>query len=217
MLLRNGGEQIFRKYYNRVIRNLADNRSRARGTQLILAVSKLRNVRNSWNVFLKSDPRVARCHSRIHLFYCRWTPPRFYTWCHSGRGISSPRYRCEVCLTGPAIVEALQWKHYVGLDVSLKLTAICVVDRTGKIKREGVVPSDPEAIATFIKSHAPHSQDPLRTSGRFIILAGDEQHLDLFSRCRPADAGSGYFLHGISNESARTHPGQPDWHRLSMV
>src|ERR1700686_4704977 len=47
-------------------------------------------------------------------------------------------------------------EHYVGLDVSLKLTAICIVDRTGKIEREGVVSSDPEAIATFIKSHAPH-------------------------------------------------------------
>ena len=30
-------------------------------------------------------------------------------------------------------------EHYVGLDVSLKLTAICIVDRTGKIEREGVV------------------------------------------------------------------------------
>ena len=47
-------------------------------------------------------------------------------------------------------------EHYVGLDVSLKLTAICIVDRTGKIVREGVVTSDPETIATFIKSHAPH-------------------------------------------------------------
>ena len=47
-------------------------------------------------------------------------------------------------------------EHYVGLDVSLKLTAICIVDRTGKIEREGVVASDPETIAAFIKSHAPH-------------------------------------------------------------
>jgi transposase len=47
-------------------------------------------------------------------------------------------------------------KHYVGLDVSLKLTAICIVDQTGKIVREGMVPSDPEAIAAFIQSHAPH-------------------------------------------------------------
>src|SRR6059058_565879 len=47
-------------------------------------------------------------------------------------------------------------EHYVGLDVSLKLTAICIVDRTGKIEREGVVASDPETIAAFVKSHAPH-------------------------------------------------------------
>ena len=47
-------------------------------------------------------------------------------------------------------------EHYVGLDVSLKLTAICIVDQTGKIEREGVVASDPEAIAAFIKLHAPH-------------------------------------------------------------
>ena len=45
--------------------------------------------------------------------------------------------------------------HYVGLDVSLKTTAICIVDDTGKIMREGMVASDPEAIATFIASHAP--------------------------------------------------------------
>ena len=42
-------------------------------------------------------------------------------------------------------------EHYVGLDVSLKLTAICIVDRTGKIVREGVVTPDPETIAAFIK------------------------------------------------------------------
>ena len=46
--------------------------------------------------------------------------------------------------------------HYVGLDVSLKLTAICIVDRTGKIEREGVVASEPETIAAFIKAYAPN-------------------------------------------------------------
>ena len=47
-------------------------------------------------------------------------------------------------------------EHYVGLDVSLKLTAICIVDQAGKIVREGTVASNPEAIAAFVKSHAPH-------------------------------------------------------------
>ena len=47
-------------------------------------------------------------------------------------------------------------EHYVGLDVSLKLTAICIVDQAGRIEREGVVASNPEAIAAFVKSHARH-------------------------------------------------------------
>jgi transposase len=34
--------------------------------------------------------------------------------------------------------------YYVGLDVSLKQTSICVVDQTGSVVREGVVDSDPE-------------------------------------------------------------------------
>ena len=45
---------------------------------------------------------------------------------------------------------------YVGLDVSLRQTAVCVVDQTGKVKREGMVASDPDAIADFIIKQAPH-------------------------------------------------------------
>ena len=37
-------------------------------------------------------------------------------------------------------------EYYVGLDVSLKQTSICVVDQTGLVVREGVVDSDPETI-----------------------------------------------------------------------
>jgi transposase len=44
--------------------------------------------------------------------------------------------------------------HYVGLDVSLKQTSICVVSETGSVVREGVVDSEPEAIAAFVKSIA---------------------------------------------------------------
>ena len=45
---------------------------------------------------------------------------------------------------------------YVGLDVSLKQTAVCVVDQAGKTKREGMVVSDPDVIADFIATNAPH-------------------------------------------------------------
>src|SRR6202171_4739984 len=46
-------------------------------------------------------------------------------------------------------------EHYVGLDVSLKQTSICVVSETGSVVREGAVDSDPEAIAAFVRSKAP--------------------------------------------------------------
>ena len=43
---------------------------------------------------------------------------------------------------------------YVGMDVSLKETSICVVDGSGKIVSEGTVISEPVAIAEFIESKA---------------------------------------------------------------
>ena len=46
-------------------------------------------------------------------------------------------------------------KSYVGLDVSLKQTSICVVDESGSVVREGVIISDPEAIAAFVRLNAP--------------------------------------------------------------
>ena len=46
-------------------------------------------------------------------------------------------------------------EYYVGLDVSLKQTSICVVDQAGLVVREGVVDSDPEAIAMFVRTNAP--------------------------------------------------------------
>ena len=45
-------------------------------------------------------------------------------------------------------------EHYVGLDVSLKQTAACVVDQSGKILREAMIPSDPESIASFVRTNA---------------------------------------------------------------
>ena len=46
-------------------------------------------------------------------------------------------------------------EYYVGLDVSLKQTLICVVNQTGSVVREGVVEFDPQALAAFVRSNAP--------------------------------------------------------------
>ena len=41
-------------------------------------------------------------------------------------------------------------EHYAGLDVSLELTSVCVVDARGEIVREAKVASEPEALVHFL-------------------------------------------------------------------
>jgi transposase len=47
---------------------------------------------------------------------------------------------------------------YVGLDVSLKSTSICVVDADGLVIVEQSVDSDPDSIADFVQINAPGVQ-----------------------------------------------------------
>jgi transposase len=49
-------------------------------------------------------------------------------------------------------------KQYVGLDVSQKETAVCVVDQDGKVLFEGKAPSDPGALARVIRKRAPAAE-----------------------------------------------------------
>ena len=39
-------------------------------------------------------------------------------------------------------------KHFVGLDVAVKETSVCIVDETGKVVREEKVPSHPEDLSS---------------------------------------------------------------------
>jgi len=43
-------------------------------------------------------------------------------------------------------------EHYAGIDVSLELSSVCVVDAQGKIVREAKVASEPEALLAFFVS-----------------------------------------------------------------
>ena len=40
--------------------------------------------------------------------------------------------------------------HYVGLDVSVRETSVCVVDETGKLLKEAKVPTEPGSIASLL-------------------------------------------------------------------
>jgi hypothetical protein len=42
-------------------------------------------------------------------------------------------------------------EYYVGIDVSLELSNVCVVDGRGKIVKEAKVASEPEALVYFFK------------------------------------------------------------------
>jgi hypothetical protein len=112
-----------------------------------------------------SRPIIDRLHSESHQGNGIIVRPNHQRLLQHGV-IPGSSHTQALGISSPGIDEARpkgalqKWRdameHYVGLDVSLKLTAICIIDRTGKIEREGVVASDPEAIATFIKLHAPH-------------------------------------------------------------
>ncbi len=43
-------------------------------------------------------------------------------------------------------------EHYAGLDVSLELTSVCVVDAQGGVVREAKVASEPEALIRFLRA-----------------------------------------------------------------
>ena len=45
--------------------------------------------------------------------------------------------------------------HYVGLDVSLEETSICVIDQVGQRVWQGKTTSNPRAIAKVVKQRAP--------------------------------------------------------------
>ena len=66
--------------------------------------------------------------------------------------------------------------HYVGLDVSQKTTAICVVDEQGRRLWRGACVTDPGAISARVLRHA----------GVVDVKVGIERLDDALARARPA-------------------------------
>jgi hypothetical protein len=101
-------------------------------------------------------------------------------------------------------------EDYVGLNVSLKLTAICIVDRTGKIERQGVVSSDPKAIAALVKLPAPHVMRIGFETGRTATWLWTELNKLRLSVARPRMMASSADASPVNlNAMAKLQPHRP--------
>ena len=71
-------------------------------------------------------------------------------------------------------------KQYVGLDVSLKETAVCVIGETGQRLWEGAVATEPEVIADILDRHAAQAERIVHESGSLSTwLTRELRALDL--------------------------------------
>lgn len=59
--------------------------------------------------------------------------------------------------------------EYVGMDVSLEEVSICVLNEAGLVLVRGTTPTDPAAIVTFVREHAPEVVRIVHESGQISI------------------------------------------------
>jgi transposase len=60
-------------------------------------------------------------------------------------------------------------QQYVGLDVSLEETSVCVMDRDGRILQRGITASEPAMIAAYVRRHAPDAHRIVLETGQLSI------------------------------------------------
>ena len=71
-------------------------------------------------------------------------------------------------------------KYYAGLDISMKETAVCIMDESGSIVKEGMVPTDPVKISKFLnKSGVLISQVCMESGSLCHWLMGELRKLDV--------------------------------------
>ena len=74
-------------------------------------------------------------------------------------------------------------QHYVGLDVSVKETSVCIVDKVGKVIREVKVATKPVPILAVLTEEAVSAQ---HATGRHLSFRSQTRH-DLGRRVSASD------------------------------
>jgi transposase len=106
-------------------------------------------------------------------------------------------------------------KQYVGLDVSLEQTSICVVNSAGKILWQGKTLSTPEAIAAAIRARAPGAERIGFESGPLSAWLWHElKKLGLPVVCLDARHPRPHCRYNSTNLTGTTRWG---WHRLCAL
>ena len=83
-----------------------------------------------------------------------------------------------------------QQQHYVGLDVSLQTTSICVIDDKGTAVWRGKCASTPEAITEAVHTYAPAAVRIGLETGRIARWASDAPAMVVVTlRTKTATAG----------------------------
>jgi hypothetical protein len=86
---------------------------------------------------------------------------------------------------------------FVGLDVSLKDTSVCILNQTGTLVFEGKVASEPTAIARLI-SQARHRRRPswpreradIGVAHPYVVGRGPPAHLSRCAACQGRPVGT---------------------------
>lgn len=112
--------------------------------------------------------------------------------------------------------------HFCGLDVSLRQTAVCIVDGDGKIVKEAKVGSDPDVIAAFLSEagypleriglEAGSTAAPRAPAGARCCADGS-MALPSMAAGRPRAAGLAGGLHRCPPRRRRVEGGLPEQER----